>query len=271
MRTRCQAVFLDAAGVIVLPDRDLVAGALAAVGVDVDPSSVARAHYLAVRQLDHEPQMREAPEPYFRALCSTLEVPDERRSFAIQALAHLGDRRLSGRILWSEPAPGASRAMAALERAGIAVVIVTNSDGHAAENLRDAGICQTGAGPGVSVTEVVDSALVGAAKPDPAIFRFALRRAAAKPGSVVHVGDMLSADIEGAQAAGIPPLHLDPTRACRARGHRHLRSLNGIWRHVAPLIPPRGPDTVAGGAPSPRPAVLGASRARPRLVAGHRS
>jgi putative hydrolase of the HAD superfamily len=114
------------------------------------------------------------------------------------------------------------------------VVILTNSDGRAAENLRDAGICQTGTGRGVKVTDVIDSELVGSAKPDPGIFEFALRRARANPGLVVHVGDMLCADIEGAHAAGIPPLHLDPHRACRASDHRHLRSLNGIWRHVIP-------------------------------------
>lgn len=227
-------MFLDAAGVIVLPGRQLVGDALAGVGVEIDPSLVARAHYLAVRLLDGDPAMRAAPEPYFGALCAALRVPSERLPAAVGALARLGERQLSGKILWSEPAPRALGTMTALERAGIAVLVVTNADGRAAENLRDAGICQAAAGPGVPVTEVIDSQVVGSAKPDPGIFEAALRRAQAGPSSVVHVGDMLSADIEGAHAAGIAPVHLDPYRACRAPDHRHVRSLGGIWRHVGP-------------------------------------
>jgi putative hydrolase of the HAD superfamily len=61
-----------------------------------------------------------------------------------------------------------------------------------------------------------------------------LARAQVDASSVVHVGDMLSTDVNGARAAGILPLHLDPYRACRARDHRHVRFLNGIWSHVAP-------------------------------------
>ena len=54
VRTRiaCRAVFLDAGGVLVLPDRRLLAGALARAGIDIDPDAVPRAHYRAVRALD---------------------------------------------------------------------------------------------------------------------------------------------------------------------------------------------------------------------------
>ncbi len=234
MRTCCRAVLLDAAGVIVLPDRSLVAKALAGAGVQIDRSEVPRAHYRAVRELDRDPAVRAATEPYFRALCGALRVPGQRLPAALAALTRVADRERSGNILWSEPAPGARATIAALQRAGVAVLVVTNSDGHAAENLRDAGICQAGAGPGLTVTEVIDSAVVGSAKPDPEIFELALKRAQVTRDAVVHVGDMLCADIAGAHAAGIPPLHLDPARECRAGDHRHLRSLAGIWRHVAP-------------------------------------
>jgi FMN phosphatase YigB (HAD superfamily) len=121
-----------------------------------------------------------------------------------------------------------------LQRSGIALFVVTNSDGHAAENLRDIGLCQTGAGAGVPVSNVVDSALVGCAKPDREIFQTTLRRAQLEPDSVVHVGDTLRFDVAGAHAAGITPIHLDPYRTCRGSDHRHVRSLRGIWRHVSP-------------------------------------
>jgi putative hydrolase of the HAD superfamily len=136
--------------------------------------------------------------------------------------------------MWSEAAPQAQRTIATLQRAGITVLVVTNSDGHAAENLRDAAICQTGDGPGVPITAGIDSGLIGSAKPDAGIFRTALQRAGVQATSVVHVGDTLFTDIAGARAAGITPIHLDPSRACRSGDHRHIRSLNGIWQHLGP-------------------------------------
>jgi putative hydrolase of the HAD superfamily len=233
-RVTCRAVFLDAGGVIVLPNRRLVTSALAGIGIDVDASLVPAAHYRAVRLLDREPERRDGEHAYLRAVCSALGVSRERLSDAVERMAHLADRRASGEILWSEPAPGALSTITALGGAGMVVFVVTNSDGHAADNLRDASICQTGAGAGVEVAGVIDSGLVGSAKPQRGIFRVAMQSARVHPGSVVHVGDMLIADVAGALASGIVPIHLDPHRRCRARNHRHVRSLTGIWRHVAP-------------------------------------
>jgi putative hydrolase of the HAD superfamily len=226
-------VFLDAGGVIVLPNRRLVRDALAAIDIDIDASAVGPAHYRAVRQLDRDPDGGSGRGDYLEALCCALGIPPARRSDAARALSRLADRGLSGEILWSEATPNGCDTIRALERAGIAVLIVTNSDGHAAENLRDAGVCQTTVGAGARVTEVIDSALVGSSKPDPRIFQVALRRANVEPESVVHVGDMISTDLNGARSAGIVPIHFDPHRSCRDRGHRHIRSLPGIWRHVA--------------------------------------
>jgi hypothetical protein len=45
---------------------------------------------------------------------------------------------------------------------------------------------------------------------------------------------MVCADIAGARAAGIVPIHLDPDRRCRSADHRHVRFLSGIWRHIVP-------------------------------------
>jgi putative hydrolase of the HAD superfamily len=180
---------------------------------------------------------------YMAALCHELGVPAARTQDALGALGQFTDRRHSGKILWSEPGPGAVETIEALGRAGIAVVVVTNSNGHAAENLADAGICQTTAGRGVVVSGIIDSEVVGAAKPDPAIFHAALAHAGVSPTATVHVGDMVSADVTGALSAGIAPIHLDPERRCRASDHRHVRSLSGIWRHVAP---PRSPPPRSG-------------------------
>jgi putative hydrolase of the HAD superfamily len=227
-RIHCRAVFFDAGGVLVLPRRDLVARALGTAGHAIDADSVPHAHYRAARRLD-----RGERESYFGLLCAELGVPPAARPRAVEKLDRLGDRRRSGQLLWSEPTPHALATINALRHAGVAVLVVSNSDGHAEDNLREAAVCQPGPGPGATVEAVIDSTVVGVDKPDPGIFRIALQKAGATAASVVHVGDMLSADVAGARAAGIEPLHYDPTGRCRAGDHRHLRSLRGIWRHVA--------------------------------------
>jgi putative hydrolase of the HAD superfamily len=224
---RCRAVFLDAGGVIVLPDRHLLARALARAGIDIDPAVVPLAHYHAVRSLDRTVRVLDrAPSrsDYPDALFPQLGVAPGRTAEALAVWERLADRSRSGVVLWSEPTVGAIDTMASLQRAGLVVVIVTNSDGHAEENL---------AACGFAGVPVIDSHVVGAAKPDRRIFEIALARAGTRASEVVHVGDMLSTDVAGASAAGIIPIHFDPLRVCRARDHRHIRSLPGLWRHVA--------------------------------------
>lgn len=218
---------------IVLPNGDLVRAALKRLGIDLDPQLVAPAHYRAVRQIDRA-LVDSAHTAYLQAFCRALGVPESRLEDAGDALQHLADRGRSGEILWSRPAPHAIATIEALRSAGLPVFVVTNSDGHAAESLRDAGICDTTGELGAVVADVIDSGRVGSEKPDTGIFRVALERAGIEPTAVVHVGDMVSTDVIGARAAGIVPIHLDPHRRCRAPDHRHLRALNAIWRHVAP-------------------------------------
>jgi len=56
---------------------------------------------------------------------------------------------------------------------------------------------------------VVVSALVGASKPDPAIFAEALRRLDVPAAAALHVGDHPRNDLAGARAAGLAALLLD--------------------------------------------------------------
>src|SRR5262249_23437225 len=76
-------------------------------------------------------------------------------------------------------------------------------------DLRNTGVCYVadgrGAGDGaVAMGVILDSAVVGVAKPDPGIFRIALDALnVPADGSVLHVGDSLRYDVAGALAAGL--------------------------------------------------------------------
>lgn len=208
-----------------LPERRLVAEALGRAGVLIDPADVPRAHYAAVRSLDadHVPGGR---GPWARALCAALGADGEA---AVDSLTQMADRARSGKVLWSELTHRAAQTVRALRQAGVAVMIVTNSDGHAAENLRDAGVL---AATGLDESDVIDSVVVGSTKPDLGIFEAALGRAGVTAAGAAHIGDMVLTDVRGASRAGITPIHFDPYRRCRARDHRHVRSLAGIWAHL---------------------------------------
>ncbi|MEB3884479.1 HAD family hydrolase [Lyngbya sp. CCY1209] len=58
-------------------------------------------------------------------------------------------------------------------------------------------------------SRVTISTAVGAAKPDPKIFAIALKKHGISPSEVLHIGDSLKADCEGAKAAGIPAIWID--------------------------------------------------------------
>lgn len=111
---------------------------------------------------------------------------------------------------------------------GVKLAIVSNSDGSVEQRLAEEGIAQVGRGPGTRVEAVVDSAIVGAAKPDPRIFEAALAAVSVPAAQVIHIGDSVSADVVGARAAGLRAIHLDPFLNCDLLDHEHIRSLREV-------------------------------------------
>jgi putative hydrolase of the HAD superfamily len=77
------------------------------------------------------------------------------------------------------------------------------------------------------VDAVVISAELGAAKPDPAIFRAALERLGAAAGDAVHVGDSVEHDVAGARAAGLEAVLVVRNGAAAPDGVRVVTSLDG--------------------------------------------
>jgi len=89
--------------------------------------------------------------------------------------------------------------------------VVSNASGQILEVLTRSGICQVGDGPHVSMRIVVDSHLVGVAKPDPRIFDHALPHFNGFDRSeIAFIGDSVTLDIAAARGAGLHPILLDP-------------------------------------------------------------
>jgi len=231
---------LDAGGVLVFPQPGLLLPALFAAGVFPDVAALERAHYRAMVVQDLAATPPEAGtwwRDYLTGYVAACGVPQERCSeVALQIV------EVTRGHAWSHVGTGAPSGLQALAALGLPMGVVSNSDGSVEAELRQLGVCYAPDGPppgdphpsdaGVRVGVVIDSAVVGVAKPDPAIFSIALD-AIGVPGSqtVLYVGDSLRYDVAGALAAGLQPVHLDPYGFCPLpSGHPHVRSLAELAR-----------------------------------------
>jgi putative hydrolase of the HAD superfamily len=100
---------------------------------------------------------------------------------------------------------GAVELVRAVAARGVPVAIVSN-------NARDEQVGKLerlGLAP--SVRALVVSADHGVAKPDPRLFRIALREVGVAPDAAVHLGDAWETDIVGARAAGVRAVWFDRT------------------------------------------------------------
>ncbi len=221
-----EAVTVDANGVLLLPDPAAVRSVLAVFDAQPDDSTCWRAHYEMIRLLDSTPDT---------------DWPSMSRSFAaaLGVLPHLQDE--AGRALVTRvylgtawvAAPGAGEALRRLAAGGYGLAVVSNTmHGEMAEVLLRTRLCSA-SGKFVQVAAVIDSQVVGVAKPDPRAFELALAALGKSAPNCVHVGDSVRDDVRGAQAAGLAAVHVDPLGACDERDHAHFASLAAFAADLA--------------------------------------
>lgn len=200
------AILFDAGGIFVLPDPTVLGPLLEYYGGDPSIERHRRAHYHAMAVKSRAGRLEADWDEYNHAYVASVGVPDHD---VAAAAAMLGRTRTAH--LWRWPIPESVVALRRLHEAGVPVGVVSNASGQIAEILARSGVCQVGEGPAVPVRVVVDSHVVGIAKPDPRIFEPAL---ACFPGvdqaRIAYVGDSVTMDVGGARAAGLVPILLDP-------------------------------------------------------------
>jgi len=148
----------------------------------------------------------EARAGRFRALASSVGWNcDAAEGRAISSLYRKQYMRLR------RPVPGAVEFVRRMARSGPVGIVTNNQVTEQVEKLNFLGISDI-------VDPLIISEAVGVAKPDPAIFRAALKSAGVEPGEAVMVGNSWRDDVLGARSAGIRPVwfnrfgHVRPTR-----------------------------------------------------------
>ncbi len=203
--SRFDAILFDAGGVLVLPDPTVIAPLLAYYGGDATVETHRRAHYAGMKAKSDVGAAETSWDSYNEAYVAAVGVrPDDRRE---AALVFDGARHAP---LWRWAIPETRRALDALAAAGVPMGVVSNASGQI-EGVLVREICQVGPGRHVEMRCIVDSQVVGVAKPDPAIFDHALLHFAEFDRSrIAYVGDSVTMDIAASSAAGLHPILLDP-------------------------------------------------------------
>ncbi len=125
--------------------------------------------------------------------------------------------------LWRIVRPGTFEALERLKSQGFKLAIVSNAEGQVESDANRFGLAPF-------FDTIIDSHVVGVAKPDPRIFHIALERLGVRPEETRFAGDIYSIDMVGAQAAGIEGALIDQHTRYHWVDHRKIR-------HVGELHP----------------------------------
>jgi putative hydrolase of the HAD superfamily len=203
--TRFDAVLFDAGGVLVLPDPLVIGPLLAYYGGDESIDAHRRAHYAGMRAKSQAGAVEVSWSVYNVAYVEAVGVGVGEVDEAADVLD--GTRHAP---VWRWMIPETRVALELLERAQIPMGVVSNASGQIEGTLRRE-TCQVGVGEHVEMRCIIDSHVVGVAKPDPAIFDHALPHFAEFERSrIAYVGDSVTMDIAAAHGAGLHAILLDP-------------------------------------------------------------
>jgi putative hydrolase of the HAD superfamily len=228
---RFDALLFDAGGIFIIPDPIAIGNAIEPWAGHLPIHRFHKAHYVglhALESLAFEQGTRTIEtlnwRTYREAYLRELGIGDDNIESSLDALG-----RIWSAPLWRYRIEEAIAALWRLHYKGVPIGVVSNASGQVEATLRYEAICQVGDGGGVPVVCVVDSHIVGVAKPDPAIFAPALAALGnPDPSRVGYIGDSAINDVEGAIAAGLVPLHLDPYGLYAEMPHERITSLHDL-------------------------------------------
>ena len=206
-----------------LPDSAVLGPLLAYYGGDPAPDVHRRAHYSGMKAKADVDARETFWLEYNAAYVAAVGVAEPDRAEAAEVL-----EQTRSAWLWREPITDARESLHRLDQAGIAVGVVSNARGQI-EGILGRHICQVGAGVGVGVRCIIDSDVVGVAKPDPAIFDHALPYfdGIARE-RIAYVGDSVTMDVGGALAAGLHPILIDPFGDHEGQGFERIESIREL-------------------------------------------
>jgi putative hydrolase of the HAD superfamily len=227
-KKKLKALLFDFGGTLAFLDYELLAREFSREGRRLDALALEHAEYAGRAAIDQHLMGKSgqavggAYEQFFRGWMEAAGIPEEefRECAARFAAIH------REATLWRVVRPGTFESLEAFKSAGYKLAIVSNAEGQVEADAKRFGLA-----PYFDV--IIDSHIVGVAKPDPRIFQIALERLGVGSDEVKFTGDIYSIDVEGARAAGIEARLIDQHRRYTWVEHekiRHIGELHSIDR-----------------------------------------
>lgn len=225
MSARFDAVLFDAGGVLVLPDPTVLSPLLEPYGGDPSIEAHRRAHYAGMAAKSRESSAEGDWTVYNLAYVDSVGCRSAVASHAAEVLDHTRSA-----FLWRWAIPETLAALAVLTEGGVPMGVVSNASGQIEAMLELSGVCAVGGVGGLAPMRViVDSHVVGVAKPDPAIFDHALPHFDEfELDRIAYVGDSVTMDVGAATAAGLHPLLIDPYGDHAGASFETIRSVGDV-------------------------------------------
>jgi putative hydrolase of the HAD superfamily len=220
-KEKLKALLFDFGGTLAFLDFELLAREFSREGRKLDALALEHAEYAGRAAIDRH-LMNEgnsqataaAYELFFRGWMTAAGIPEEEFR---ECAARFGAIHREA-TLWRVVRPGTFEALEAFKSAGYKLAIVSNAEGQVEADAKRFGLA-----PYFDV--IVDSHIVGVAKPDPRIFQITLERLGVAADEVRFAGDIYSIDVEGARAAGIEARLVDQHRRYTWVEHEKIRHI----------------------------------------------
>lgn len=197
-----RALLLDAGNTLVFLDHSALSAAAAEVGLGVSAEALRAAEPQAKRRYEAAMVAGVSHEQgwalHMRSLfeCAGLNEPAAARAAERARVDH------DVFNLWRRVPEGLPARLVRARERGLRLGVVSNSEGKLLELFERVGLSGL-------FEVVVDSALVGVRKPDPAIFALALAPLKLDAAEAVYAGDIPDVDVAGARAAGLDAVLID--------------------------------------------------------------
>jgi HAD superfamily hydrolase (TIGR01509 family) len=219
------AVSFDFGQTLCVLDSAMLAGRLRERGVDLPASQFRAALPEAFARYERAIAAGQGGHPwqvFMHALLELGGVPDGLRAELVPWLW----AQQPVKNLWREPIPGMIELVRTLRATGTRVGILSNSEGKLAELVAELDWTD-------DFDAIADSGVLGMEKPDRPIFAWTAERLGVPLERLIHVGDLVAADVVGALNAGAQAIWFGPAAseakvpagAHVARDARELRAV----------------------------------------------
>ncbi len=218
-----KALLFDFGGTLAFLDYELLAREFSRPGRRLDALTLEYAEYQGRAMIDRfmmgdrESDVNSGYEQFFRGWMRAAGIPDEE---VLQYGARFQQIHREA-TLWRIVRPGTFEALERLKSQGFKLAVVSNAEGQVEADARRFGLAPF-------FDTIIDSHVVGVAKPDPRIFRIALERLGVSPAEARFAGDIYSIDMVGARAAGIEAALIDQHGRYDWVDHRKIRHIGEL-------------------------------------------